>query len=344
MPELPEVETIVRQLRPAVEGRSIESLTVLDPRWCAPLDPAVLARAVTRQVVRRLWRRGKYIVWEIGDEPDRPAVHLLMHLRMTGTLLHDPPVDPPHTRVVLALTQGRVVFVDPRRFGTGELVVGHDALERFFETRLGVEPLGPEFTPQLLRDLARGRRGPIKPFLLDQRNLAGVGNIYADEALFRARIHPLRPAGALKAGQYSLLHAAVIATLGAGIDARGASIDDFRHPDGVRGSFQDRFLVHRREGLPCPTCGRPVRKLVVAGRGTYVCEGCQPRPRPRRTRALQSGRLQITSGGDQLEEAAGLVGSTNLVVPTKQLLIDDDLREGHQPGLLDELEPRPRVV
>jgi len=338
MPELPEVETIVRQLRPPIDGRRIASLKILDPRWCAPLDPPALADAVTGRVLRALWRRGKYIVWELDGE-----VYLLMHLRMTGTLLLDPPVDPRHTRVVVELDGPTVVFVDPRRFGTGELVAGQAALERFFDARLGVEPLEAEFTPQLLRAAARDRRGPIKPFLLDQRNVAGVGNIYADEALFRARIHPLRPAGSLAPKQYARLHAAVIASLEAGIDARGASIDDFRHPDGVRGSFQDQFLVHRREGLACPECGTPVRKLVVAGRGTYVCEHCQPRPRPRRIRPLQSGR-GTTSGGDQLEETAGLVGGANLVVPSKQLLVDDDLREGHHSGLVDELVPGARIV
>ncbi|MEA2370330.1 MAG: formamidopyrimidine-DNA glycosylase [Solirubrobacteraceae bacterium] len=338
MPELPEVETIVRQLRPALEGRPIASLEILDPRWSGRLDPAALSGLVRGRVIRRLWRRGKYLVWELDGE-----VHLLMHLRMTGTLLLDPPVDPLHIRVVLSLDGPRVVFVDPRRFGTGELVVGVGELERFFAARLGVEPLEDEFTPQLLRAVARNRRGPVKPFLLDQRNVAGVGNIYADEALFRARIHPLRPAGALTPKQYAGLHAGVIASLEAGIDARGASIDDFRHPDGVRGSFQDRFLVHRREGLPCPVCGTPIRKLVVAGRGTYVCERCQPRPRPRHKRALQSGRMP-TSGGDQLEQTAGLVGGTNLVVSAKELLVDDDLREGHHSRLIDELVPRARIV
>ena len=123
---------------------------------------------------------------------------------------------------------------------------------------------------------------PIKAFLLDQRQIAGVGNIYADEALFRARIHPRRPAGKLTREQYALLRDALIEALNAGIDARGASIDDFRHVDGVRGAFQDRFLVHLREGEPCVRCGTTIVKMVVAGRGTYVCEHCQPRPRLRR--------------------------------------------------------------
>ncbi|MGH2843420.1 MAG: zinc finger domain-containing protein, partial [Solirubrobacteraceae bacterium] len=130
-----------------------------------------------------------------------------------------------------------------------------------------------------LRAQARGRTAPVKAFILDQRRIAGVGNIYADEALHRAGIHPLRPAGSLRGGQWQALKDAIEAVLAAGIDARGASIDDYRHIDGARGSFQDRFLVHTRAGEPCPACGTLVRKLTVGGRGTYVCERCQPRPR-----------------------------------------------------------------
>ena len=128
----------------------------------------------------------------------------------------------------------------------------------------------------------RGRRAPVKAFLLDQRHIAGVGNIYADEALFRARIHPLRPAGQLSTKQCAELVDAVKLVLAAGIDAGGSTIDDFRHPDGVAGAFQNDFLVHLRRGEPCHTCGTTVIKLVAAGRGTYVCESCQPRPRVRR--------------------------------------------------------------
>ena len=151
--------------------------------------------------------------------------------------------------------------------------------DAYFAARLGVEPLTPEFTAEHLRDQARGRRAPVKAFVLDQRRIAGVGNIYADEALFRAGIHPLLPAGRLTATQHARLREGVIDALDAGIDARGASIDDFRHVDGVRGAFQDQFLVHRRAGEPCPRCGNPVRKMVAAGRATYACERCQPRPR-----------------------------------------------------------------
>jgi formamidopyrimidine-DNA glycosylase len=274
VPELPEVETIRSNLAPHVEGRRLERLTILDPRWSRPLAPGELAAAVEGRTVERLRRRGKYLVWDLEDD-----VHLLMHLRMTGTLLLDPPGAPPHNRVWFELSDHRLAFTDPRRFGTGELALGPEALDAFFAARLGVEPLGDGFSAEHLYALARTSRAPIKAFLLDQKRLAGVGNIYADEALFRARVHPLRPANRLSRAQCTLLRDAVVASLEAGIAAKGATIDDFRDPYGVGGTFQNEFLIHLREGEPCRTCGRPVRKLRAAGRGTYVCERCQPRPR-----------------------------------------------------------------
>jgi formamidopyrimidine-DNA glycosylase len=310
MPELPEVETIRRQLAPLVEGRTLERLEVLDPRWTRPLEPRVLVEALEGRRIERLGRRGKYLVWSFEGD-----VHLVQHLRMTGGVLYEPDPEPQHTRVRLELGaaaargdgsrrrkgagsgpgsrrgrgraaaargRARLVIVDPRRFGTGELLLGDDALEAFFAERLGLEPFDEGFTAAHLRALARGRRAPIKALLLDQRKVAGVGNIYADEALFRAGIHPLRPAGRLSRAQHERLREGVLEALRAGIDARGASIDDFRHVDGLRGTFQDRFLVHRRADEPCPRCGRAIVKLTAAGRGTYVCERCQPRPRRRR--------------------------------------------------------------
>jgi formamidopyrimidine-DNA glycosylase len=274
MPELPEVETIRRNLAPHVEARVLQRLEVLDERWSRPLAGDELAAAVRGRTVERLSRRGKYLVWELEDE-----AYLLMHLRMTGTLLLDPPGAPPYTRAWLRLGDHDVAFSDPRRFGTGELALGPEARDAFFAARLGLEPLDGEFTARHLHSLAKTSRAPIKAFLLDQKRVAGVGNIYADEALFRARIHPLRPVGTLRKAQLEALRDAVVESLEAGIDARGASIDDFRHTDGARGSFQDRFLVHRREGEPCPRCGATVVKLRAAGRGTYVCPRCQRRPR-----------------------------------------------------------------
>jgi len=279
MPELPEVETIRRHLVPHVEGRTLEQLEILDARWSRPLAPRELADALEGRAIERLSRRGKYLVWELSGE-----AFLLMHLRMTGTLLIDPPGEPPHTRVWFELGDHRLAYTDPRRFGTGELALGEDALEAFFAARLGLEPLDDAFTPEHLHALARSSRAPIKAFLLDQRRIAGVGNIYADEALFRARIHPLRPAGSLKRAQYDALAASVRDTLVAGLAAGGATIDDFRHADGVSGAFQNEFLVHRRRGEGCPNCGGEIVKFVAAGRGTYACEHCQPRPRVRRSR------------------------------------------------------------
>src|SRR3954471_4077854 len=280
MPELPEVETIRRQLAPRVEGRILRRLRIDDPRWTVPLEPSEVEGAVQGRRVERLGRRGKYLVWHFDGD-----VHLIAHLRMTGTLLLDPPPGSPYGRVEFDLDGERLLFCDPRRFGTGELARSSEELSAFFAARLGVEPLGAEFTAERLRALARGRRMPVKAFLLDQKSIAGVGNIYADEALFRARIHPLRQAGSLNRAQLEALRDAVVGALSAGLDAGGATIDDFRHADGVMGAFQEEFLVHRRAGEPCPECGTPVRKFVAAGRGTYACEQCQRRPRRIRSAA-----------------------------------------------------------
>jgi formamidopyrimidine-DNA glycosylase len=281
MPELPEVETIRRQLAPALEGRRIETVEVRDPRWSMPAPPEAVEDALRGREVERVWRRGKYLVLSLEDD-----VHLVMHLRMTGNLLLDDgdSEDPAHLRVALHLDDGRrLLFVDVRRFGTGDVLLGSDAVAEYFASRLGVEPLDVNFTAEALQAMAWGRKQPVKAFLLTQERIAGVGNIYADEALFRARIHPLRPVGALKRAQLEALREGVVESLELGIDSKGASIDDYRHVDGERGSFQDRFLVHLREGEPCPRCGTPIEKLRAAGRGTYVCPNCQRRPRRRRS-------------------------------------------------------------
>jgi formamidopyrimidine-DNA glycosylase len=289
MPELPEVETIRRQLAPYVEGRRLDRVEILDARWTRPDPPGPVEERLRGAVVERVGRAGKYLVWSlIGDQ------HLLMHLRMTGSLLFDPLAEPVHTRVRFELDDGhRLVYVDPRRFGTGHLLDGADERDRYLAERIGVEPFTPQFTVEHLREMARGRRAPVKAFVLDQRRIAGVGNIYADEALFRARIHPLRAAGRLKADDWARVRVGIEEALAEGIEAKGASIDDFRHLDGARGSFQDRFLVHRRAGQPCPRCGSAIRKVVVAGRGTYVCERCQRRPRS--PAVLRSSRSSSSS-------------------------------------------------
>jgi formamidopyrimidine-DNA glycosylase len=281
MPELPEVETIRRQLAPKLAGRRIVAAEVIDPLWCAPADPRDIEAELRGRRIVGLGRRGKYLVMEI--EVDR---FLVMHLRMTGNLLWvDAGEDPPYLRFRLFLEEGeRILFVDLRRFGTGIVLHGRPALDDYLDARLGPEPLDPSFTPESLRHLAAGRRAPVKAFLLDQARIAGIGNIYADEALFRAGIHPLKPAGRLRRPEFERLHEGIVAALEAGIESFGASIDRYRDANGARGSMQDRFLVHRREGMACPRCGAPVTKLRAAGRGTYICPRCQRAPRARPVR------------------------------------------------------------
>ena len=277
MPELPEVETIRRQLEPAIVGRRIERMEVLDPRWCEPAPPDEVAQAVEHRHIEKLGRRGKYLILELADD-----VHLVMHLRMTGNLLLVPPGDSQrrYLRVRIDLDDGHhLLFADARRFGTGLVLLGADAVHDYFSGRVGIEPLGPDFTADALRGLASGRRQPVKAFLLSQERVAGVGNIYADEALWLAKVHPLRPVGTLKRAQLEALHEAVVTVLHAGIDAKGATIDDYRDATGAEGSFQDRFEVYGREGEPCSRCGATIRKIKAAGRGTYFCPHEQRAPR-----------------------------------------------------------------
>ncbi len=299
MPELPEVETVCRQLEPELEGRWIERLEVLDERWCRPMVPKVLERAIKGATIEGLGRRGKYLLLALEG-----ARTMVMHLRMTGNLVlveGESKLDPSegrrlyeaerstserHLRARFSLDDGREVwFTDPRRFGEAFLIDDANLDERF--AKLGVEPLSEEFTPKALGAMAAGRTVPLKSFLLDQSGVAGVGNIYADEALFRARLHPLSPAGSMKPEHQEALRDAVIAALEVGIDGGGASIDDYRDGRGEKGTMQDEFLVHTRQGEPCPRCETEIVRIVVSGRSTYYCPSCQVRlrKRPRRKRA-----------------------------------------------------------
>ena len=276
MPELPEVETVRRQLAPHVEGRDITAVRIDDARWTAPQDSAEVEERLVGHRIEALRRRGKHLIAELDD-----GQRLLMHLRMTGIILWDAPPDAPYERVRMWLDdEHSIAFCDPRRFGTGALLPSAAETDAYLDARLGPEPLDPDaFTDAVLRDALRDRDAPVKAVLLDQKRIAGIGNIYADEALFRAGIHPARPARQVKPAQVGPLREGIVEALQLGIDSGGASIDDFRHLDGAVGSFQHEFLVHRREGLECPDCGNTIEKLVVAGRGTYVCEVCQPAPR-----------------------------------------------------------------
>jgi formamidopyrimidine-DNA glycosylase len=275
VPELPEVETVRRRLEPVLVGRRFEHVEIDDARLTRPADPAEVAAELIGERVEAVERRGKYLV--VRFESGRV---LLIHLRMTGNVLHAPagaPVDVSHRRAVVNLDDGSdVVYRDVRRFGTW-LLVEPGELSPYLATRLGGEPLGRTFTSRSLAAKLAGRKAPVKSALLDQRTLAGLGNIYVDEALWRARINPLKPARELGPDEVKALRDGIKRALDAGIARQGATLRDYRQPDGSRGSMQDEFKVYGRGGEPCPRCGTPIEKTRVAGRGTWYCPACQSR-------------------------------------------------------------------
>ena len=285
MPELPEVETIRRQLEPEITGARIASAEVLDERWTRPESPREVEQLLSGRTIEAVERRGKYLLLRLEGERT-----LAMHLRMTGNLLLvDQGRDPPYLRAQLGLGDGRrLAFTDTRRFGHA-VVLDDSELDDYFAARLGVEPLSDSLTAEELCRRAAGRRAPLKSFLLNQLGVAGIGNIYADEALHRAELHPLSPAGSMKPQDCERLRAGIVEALEAGLRSGGASIDDYRDSRGEQGAMQDEFLVHTREGEPCPRCGADIQRIVVAGRSTYFCPSCQRRlrrrPRRRRSRA-----------------------------------------------------------
>ena len=317
MPELPEVETIRRHLAPHVEGRVLAELDVLDARWCEPVAGEEVAAAVEGRRVEALARRGKYLVWELEDD-----VHLMLHLRMTGTLLLDPPEPPRYARVRFGFDDGRTLyFDDPRRFGTGELALGGDARDEFFAARLGVEPLSPDFTSAHLYALTRVSRAPIKAFLLDQRKVAGVGNIYADEALFRAR-HPPAAAGReahAQAGRGAARRRGRVARGGAGREGRV----DRRLPPS-----------RRRPGLlPGPLPDPPARGRAVPRVRAAGAQAARGGTGDVRLRALPAAAAAGRSGGyAQVGQPAGAVGGRELLKAPERLAVEDHLREGHHAG------------
>jgi formamidopyrimidine-DNA glycosylase len=273
MPELPEVETVRARLEPGLVGRGLVHVDILDPRVVRPFDPASVAAELTGERIVALERRGKYLVFRF--ESGRV---LLVHLRMTGSFRHGPAgslQEDPYRRAVVRLDDGSdVAYRDVRRFGTW-LLLEADELEPYLAGRLGAEPFAPEFTVRALGRRLAGRRAPIKAALLDQRSLAGMGNIYVDEALWRARLHPLRPAGDLTEAEFRRLHRAIRAALAAGIARQGATLRDYAAPDGASGSMQEEFKVYGRAGEPCDRCGTPIEKTRAGGRGTWYCPACQ---------------------------------------------------------------------
>jgi formamidopyrimidine-DNA glycosylase len=275
VPELPEVETIRRQLEPWVTGRTVKRARVFDPLTVAPLSPAGFVRRMAGRRIKTLTRRGKYLFFELSG-----GGALMVHLRMTGRLTRfdageaHPGKGTRHLRLILELDDGSAVTLhDQRRFGKA-LILSRDECETL-SRRIGPEPLEREFNARSLAEILRNRKRAVKSVLLDQQLIAGIGNIYADEALFRAGIHPERPAGEISLEETERLVRAIKQTLRDAIRLEGSSIDTYRTAGGRRGRFQETFRVHRRAGEPCPACGGTVVKIRVGGRGTYFCPACQ---------------------------------------------------------------------
>ena len=286
MPELPEVETVRRGLVPAMEGKRIARAEVrrADLRW--PFPPR-MAERLTGARVNRLRRRSKYLLADL-DTGETLLVHLGMTGRMTvsgieapwvpGRFHHDHPLPEKHDHVIFDMGDGaRVTFNDARRFGAMDLMATTRAEDHPLLAALGPEPLGNAFNADLLVERLAGRKGPIKALLLDQRLVAGLGNIYVSEALHRAGIHPERAGGRIGRGRLERLAQEIRAVLAEAIEAGGSSLRDYRQADGELGYFQHSFRVYDRAAAPCPTpgCGGTIRRIVQAGRSSYYCPACQ---------------------------------------------------------------------
>ena len=268
MPELPEVETIRSQLAPRLTGRTLVRVEILDPRLTRPVDLFEVAEELEGDAIVAVERRGKYLILRMES-----GLALLVHLRMTGSFGFEPAT---HERAVLELDDGtRLAYRDVRRFGTW-LVLENAEVEPYLAGKNGPEPLGPRLTAGWLTARLAVRRAPLKSVLLDQRVVAGLGNIYADEALWRARVTPLRPAASLEPDEVRRLHRAIRAALRVGIERQGSTLSDYRTPEGSRGAMQEEFRVYGRDGLPCRRCGTTIAKTRVGGRGTWYCPRCQP--------------------------------------------------------------------
>jgi formamidopyrimidine-DNA glycosylase len=273
MPELPEVENVRRSLLPLVVNRRLGAVRVPDGHLRFPVDTPALRRALPGRRILDIRRRGKYLLFDV--EGNRA---LLVHLGMTGRLAVVPSRRrrETHDRVLLSLEGGEQLrFNDARRFGVVELVSRAEEDEHRLLHHLGVEPLGPAFAAGKLRRAARGRRIPIKSFLMDARQIVGVGNIYASEACFAAGIHPNRPAGGLSPQRWERLAASVRAILGEAITLGGTSFSTFVNAEGSAGRYRRRLMVYGREGEACRRCERTVRRVVHSGRSTFYCPGCQ---------------------------------------------------------------------
>lgn len=270
MPELPEVETIRAQLAPRLEGRQLARVEILDPRLTRPFDLFEIAEELEGDLITKVERRGKYLVLRLES-----GLVLLVHLRMTGSFAFDPTT---HERAVIELDDGtRVAYRDVRRFGTW-LVLEDSDIDPYLAGKNGPEPLGARFTSEWLGAMLAVRRAAVKSVLLDQRVVAGLGNIYADEALWRARVNPLRRAASLDRDEVRRVHRAIREALRVGIDRQGSTLREYATPEGSSGRMQEEFRAYGRDGEPCPRCGTQITKARVGGRGTWFCPRCQPLP------------------------------------------------------------------
>jgi formamidopyrimidine-DNA glycosylase len=267
MPELPEVETIKNDLAPHVTGRTITGVTLLWEKTLQQPSGEEFERIIKNQKITGMERRGKYLIFDLES-----GYKLIMHMRMSGSLMlgHDNP--PPHTRAIIHLdNNSNIYFNDPRKFGKMQLVKDCGCVFG----KLGVEPLSSDFTVQSLTGLLKERKSPIKSVLLEQNLIAGIGNMYADEALFASKIHPTRPADSLTKEEIKALHQAIQDVLRLGIKNKGASVTNYFRPDGETGTAHKQFKVAHCKDKPCPVCNTPLERIRVHQRGTYFCPNCQ---------------------------------------------------------------------
>lgn len=282
MPELPEVETVRRTLQRLVAGKTIERVDVRLPRIVRrPAEPEAFVRALEGLTIRKVERRGKFLKFDLD------SLLLISHLRMEGRYgLYDAADElEPHTHVVFRFTDGTELrYKDVRQFGTMDLYRPGEELVEGPLHKLGLEPLDESFTEVAFRNAVAGKSTKIKPLLLNQECVVGLGNIYVDEALHTAGIHPERPAASLKRSEIARLYEAIVRTLSDAVEAGGSSVKSYVNGQGEQGAYQFRLRAYGRQNEPCATCGSPIVKFVVGGRGTHVCPRCQPQPRKKTDR------------------------------------------------------------